>query len=140
MKTRFSSLVKLKKSAMEKSERVVQQTNTNLKSASTALELSYNTLKDVELPQTGTIGEMLASRTLLDSQRVVIQKNKEWVNFATNQVHQAKEQLKLDMIEYEKFKYLEHQEIQKEIKKRKLQEMKDLDEVALMTYQGKNEQ
>jgi flagellar biosynthesis chaperone FliJ len=78
--------------------------------------------------------EFIANRTLLSSGRGMIDHNKEWVGFAKNQVNQAKEKLKLDMIEHEKFKHLELQEIEKEIKKIKLKEMKDLDEVALMTH------
>ena len=137
MKTRFTPLVKLKKSTMQKSERVVQKANANLNSASMALQLSYNSLEDLESPKTGTMGDMLASRTLLDSQRGLIEHNKEWIGFAKNQVKLAKNQLKLDMIDFEKFKYLELQEIKKEIKKKKFQEAKDLDEVALMTYKEK---
>lgn len=134
MKTRFSSLVKLKKSTMQKSEQIVQKANANLNNASIALELSYHHLKDVEPPQRGTMGEMLASRTLLDSQRGVINNNREWVSFASNQVNQAKKKLKQDMIEFEKFNYLELEEIKKEMNKQKIKEAKDLDEVALMTY------
>ena len=137
MKTRFTPLVKLKKSTMQKSERVVQKANADLNSASMALQLSYNSLEDVEAPKTGTMNEMLASRTLLDSQRGLIEHNKEWVGFARNQVNLAKNQLKLDMIDFEKFKYLELQEIKKETKKKKLQEVKDLDEIASITYQRK---
>ena len=138
MRTRFSSLVKLKKSSMQKSERVVQKANADLNSATMALQLSYSSLEDVESPKTGTMGEMLASRTLLDSQRGLIQHNKEWVDFAKKQVESAKAQLKRDMIEHEKFKYLELEEIKKEIKKKKLLEAKELDEVALMTYKEKD--
>ena len=138
MKTRFSPLVKLKKSTMRKSEQFVQQANANLNNASTALKLSYSSLEDVNPPSSGTMNEMLASRTLLESQRGIIQHNKEWVNFASNQVNQAKKQLKFDMIEYEKFNYLELQEIEKEMKKRKIKEVKDLDEIALMTYKGRD--
>ncbi|MCW9067792.1 MAG: hypothetical protein OQJ82_05065, partial [Sulfurimonas sp.] len=64
MKTRFSSLVKLKKSTMQNSERVVQKANADLNSAATALKLSYNSLEDVEAPKTGAMSEFLASRTL----------------------------------------------------------------------------
>ncbi len=138
MKTRFSSLVKLKKSTMQKSERVMQKANANLNTAAMSLEMSYNDLKDVEPPISGTMGDFLASRTLLNSQRSVIKNNSEWLNFAKNQVNIAKEQLKLDMIEHEKFKYLELQEIKKELQKKKIQEAKDLDEVALMTYAKKD--
>ncbi|MDQ1337419.1 MAG: hypothetical protein QG617_386 [Campylobacterota bacterium] len=138
MKTRFSPLVKIKKNSMQKSEQVLQKANANLNSATTALEQSYNSLKDVEPPKSGTMSEMLASRTLLNSQRELINHNREWVGFAANQVNQAKKQLKLDMIEHEKFQYLELQEIKQELQKRKLKEAKELDEIALMTYMEKN--
>lgn len=138
MKTRFSPLVKIKKNSMQKSEQVLQKANSNLNSATMALELSYNSLKDVEPPNRGTMSEMLASRTLLSSQRELISHNKKWVTFAASQVSEAKKQLKLDMIEHEKFQYLELQEIKQELQKRKLKEAKELDEIALMTYTEKN--
>ena len=138
MKTRYSSLVTLKKSAMDKSERVVQSTNADLNSATMALQLSYNLLSDIDIPRSGNISKLLASRTLLSSQRDLIEHNHNWVDFAKKQVELAKEQLKLDMIEYEKFKYLEVQEIKKMLKEQKIKEAKELDEIALMTYGQKD--
>lgn len=137
MKTRFTPLVKFKKNTMQKSEQFLQKANGNLNSAKIALELSYRSLKDVEPPKSGKMGEMLASRVLLDSQRELINHNKEWVSFASNQVEQARKQLKADMLEHEKFQYLELQEIKQEIKKKNSAEAKYLDEIALMTYNGK---
>lgn len=134
MKTRFSSLVTLKKSTMDKSERVVQKANADLNSASIALELSYNSLQDIDSPLTGKMNDFRAQRSLLDSQRTVIKHNQEWVAFCKNQADQAREQLKSDMIEHEKFKYLELEEIKKMIKKIKFDEAKELDEVALITH------
>jgi len=134
MQTRYTPLVKLKKSTMDKSENAVSKANADLNSASMALETSYNSLDSIELPSTGTMAELSASRTLLGSQRGIIQHNKEWLEFAKKQVESAKEQLKLDMIEFEKFKYLESQEIKKVLKEKKIQESKDLDEIALMTF------
>ena len=137
MKTRFSSLVTLKKNKMQDSEQVLSRANLALSDAKSALESSYASLNEIEAPQTGSMATLLATRTLFASQRNLIQKNKEWINFAQTQLLQAKEQLKKDMIEHEKFKYLELEEIKKVIKKQKEQEAKDLDEVALMTYAQK---
>ena len=134
MKTRFSSLVKLKKSTMQKSQRVVQEANATLQNASKALEVSYDAISDIDLPKNGSMSKFLASRMLIESARDTIKHNQQWVEFAKTQLNEAKQRLKLDMIEYEKFKHLELQEIEKELKKLKLQEMKDLDEVALMTH------
>ena len=126
MKTRFSSLVKLKKNTMDKSEQVVQRANADLNSAAIALEISYQSIKDITPPQNGSMKDFIANRTLLSSGRGLIEHNKEWTKFAKNQVESAKEKLKLDMIEHEKFKYLELQEIQKEIKKLKVKDRKSV--------------
>ncbi len=138
MKTRFSSLVTLKKSAMDKSERVVQRANADLNSATIALELSYKSLEEIDAPTRGSISAMIANRTLLHSQREIIENNHQWLEFSKQQVALAKEQLKSDMIEHEKFKYLELEEIKKILKKRKIEEAKNLDEVALMTHARKS--
>jgi len=139
MKTRFSSLVTIKKNTMEKSERLMQTANKNLQNAKAALEESLALLNDIHTPQTGNMSEFLANRSLLDSQRSLIEHNEGWVTYADKEVLAAKEQLKLAMIEYEKFKYLELQEIEKILKAQKIQEAKDIDEVALMTHTKKRD-
>ena len=138
MKTRFSSLVTLKKNTMQKSEQVVQKANIDLNRAKRALELSYNSLNEIDTPTSGNISDLLAQRTLLSSQRGLINHNTDWVGYAQKQLELSKQQLKLDMIEHEKFKYLELEEIKKIIKEQKIKEAKQLDEVALMTFGQKD--
>ncbi|MCD6191321.1 MAG: flagellar FliJ family protein [Sulfurimonas sp.] len=123
---------------MKKSERAVQSANADLNSAVMALEISKNSLNSIDTPQSGIMNDFLASRRLLDSGRDLIKHNQEWTEYAKNQVTLVKEQLKIDMVEYEKFKYLDLQEIKKIIKKQKMLEAKELDEVALMTHARKN--
>jgi len=123
---------------MKKSERAVQSANADLNSAVMALEISKNSLNSIDTPQSGIMNDFLASRRLLDSGRDLIKHNQEWTEYAKNQVALVKEQLKIDMVEYEKFKYLDLQEIKKIIKKQKMLEAKELDEVALMTHARKN--
>jgi len=134
MKTRYSPLVKLKKSTMDKSERLVQQKNMELNNAINSLESSYKSLEEIEQPSSGNIHNLLASRSLLTSQRDLINNNKNWVEFAREQLESAKNQFKKDMIEYEKYKYLDLEEIKKYQKELKVKEAKNLDEVALMTF------
>lgn len=137
MKTRYTALVSVKKSIRQKSERVVQNANQNLQNAQEALATSFQELSDIQTPQTGNIQEFLSARTLLDAQRDLIRHNEEWVAFAQKELSEAKEQLKHDSIEYEKFHYLELEEIKKVLQERKYKEAKELDEVALMTYEMK---
>ncbi len=134
MNTRFSSLVTVKKNEVDKSERAVQNANKDFQNATQSLELSYSSLGAMELPKSGTIAQMLASRTLINSQRTQISQHKEWLEFASSQLKSAQKKLKLDMIEFEKFKYLELEEMKQMIKQKKIEEAKELDEIALMTY------
>lgn len=137
MKTRFSSLVTLKKNTQDKSERGVQRANADLKNASDALSNSYTSLEDIVAPKSGNMGEFLASHSLASSQREIISHNREWVAYCQNQLHQAKEQFKFDMMEYEKFKYLDLQEKNKILKELKIKESKELDEIASITFARK---
>lgn len=134
MKTRYSSLVSVKKNIMQKSERLLQEKNAALQNAQAALEISIQELQTIQTPNNGIISEFLANRALLDAQRALIHHNEEWVVFAQNDVTTAKEQLKRDMLEYEKFQYLEVQEIEAFKKQQKIKEAKELDEVALITH------
>lgn len=134
MQTRYTPLVSLKKSSMQSSERAMQKANADLNSASMALELSYRALDEISVPQSGNATEFRAYQTLLLSQRQLIQHNQEWVAFAQEQVEHARVKLKQDMIEHEKMKYLELQEINKALETQKKAESKELDEVARMTF------
>jgi flagellar biosynthesis chaperone FliJ len=138
MKTKFTSLVTVKKNSLQKSERLVQSANVTLDNAKAALDLAIKSLDDLDSPLNGSMSDFLASRTLLDTTRANIQHNREWVQYATTQLNGAKEQLKFDMIEYEKFNYLDLQEIKKILQEQKFLEAKELDEVALMTHTRKN--
>ena len=137
MKTRYTSLVGVKKNIMQKSERVLQSANATLKNAQIALQLSFDSLDDIDSPKIGQISDFLSSRMLLDAQRNVIKHNEEWVDFAKEEIKRAQEELKYNVVEYEKFNYLELEEIKKIIKQQKIAEAKELDEVALMTYSNK---
>jgi flagellar biosynthesis chaperone FliJ len=137
MKTRFSSLVTVKKNRMQKSERALQNANKNLHNAKAALQDSLAELQNIPLVQSGEISKFLATRTLLDSQRALIKHNEEWLAYTEKELLAAKEQLKKELVEYEKFNYLELQEVERIMQEQKRKEAKDLDEIALMTYTKK---
>ena len=140
MQTRFTSLVKVKKNAMDRSERELQQAHFNLNQAQEALQSAYKELENTTVPQSGTMAEMLFYRHLLTSVRQNIEDKKAWLKFANEQLEASKKHFKAQSIEYEKYKYLETQEINELLKKMKLKEAKALDEVALMGYMNRRNQ
>ncbi len=140
MRTRYTSLVSVKKNIMQKSERVLQAKNSALQNAQEALQNSLNELSYIQAPQQGVIADFLSNRALLDAQRSLIHHNEQWLSFAQREVNEAKEELKRDMLEYEKYQYLELQEIEAMKKKQKIKEAKELDEIALLTFDMKRRQ
>ncbi len=137
MKTRFSSIVKYKHSKMQEDEAAVQKALARLQNAKDALQRSIDDLQQLQAPDEGKMQNFLASRSLLDAQFRLIEKNKEWVAYEEAQLEAAKQQLKSSMIEYEKFKYLEAEEIKKMQKALALKESKRLDELAMISFNQK---
>ena len=123
---------------MQKSEQNLQNIHQKLKTLESDLVNSQESLNTIETPTTGRVSDLLSSHTLLNSQRYFIQQNQQAIVLAKEELHQAKEQLKRDMIEYEKYKYLDLEEIKEMLKKKRREEAKDLDEIALMTYEKKS--
>lgn len=134
MRTRFSSLVNVKKNIMQKSQMLVLSANQSLQNAQNALQDAYRELELIVTPKSGKIGDLLAFRALLDAQRNLIKRNEEWFAFAQKELARANETLKLHMIEYEKFKYLELEEIKAALQQQKKSEAKNLDEIAIIGF------
>jgi len=130
MKTRFTPLVIIKKNSMDTSERELQRANADVTRAQKALDEALATLNMLELPFSGSVSDLLQGRTLIESARAFVDKNREWLLFAQTQRDFAQTALKETMMEFEKFKYLEAQEIQAALKKEKLAQAKELDEIA----------
>jgi flagellar export protein FliJ len=134
MKTRFTSLVKLKKDAMEKCERDFQQRERSLHLAKEALRDAIETLNSTATPISGAIAQLLQSRTLIDVQRGIVAKQQQQLLRAEAALEDARMALKSAMIEFEKFKFLEAEQIKVLIEKQKRQAQRELDEIAVQNY------
>ncbi len=139
MRTRFTQLVKYKHNEMQKCERELFRLNSELSDAQEQLQTAYDILHQLQTPQEGDIQTFLQSRTTLALQRDIIKKKCATIEQIKLHVNRAKESLKSSMIEYEKFKYLETQQIKKMVKKQMLQESKELDDAALQTFIGRQQ-
>ncbi len=140
MKTKFDSVVKIKKQEVEKIERNIEKINSSilmLKNKITNLKQSLNSLS---LPQNGNFSIIqqinLQKNILLDE----IKNYENQINFLENRKSELIKELKKANIEYEKMKYLQNEEIKKQIKQKRLQEAKKIDEIAIMleNLKGKN--
>lgn len=140
MKTRYTPLIKLKKDTMDKRERDLQHANAALQNAQAALSRAYEELQSATTPASGVVSQFLASRMLISTQRGIIAREQEWVSFAATQCDKAKEALKQSMVEYEKFKYLETEQLKNMLQKEKQREQREMDEIASQSFNAKKEE
>jgi len=138
MKTKFSPIVKLRYSKVQECEIELQEALSRLESAKSKLKSSLQDMENLPKLSSGSVQDFLASRMLFDSQIKIIEKNRQWIDYEERECEQIRLKLQQYMIEYEKYKYLESQEINIIKKKMQIQEAKQLDEVAIMTYKKGN--
>ena len=138
MKTQYTSLVKIKKDRLDMMEKSVQSCHTAIKTINAKIENSYHELRTMQMPSAGDFSLYRQMQLLKHRVQDEIGFNKHNLLLAENALMKAMQQLKTANIEHEKFKYLETNEIEKVIKAQKLQEAKDLDEVALMAFNRNN--
>ena len=136
MKSKYSPLVKLKKKELDRVERDLIRANNAFSAASTAVDDAYTLLSTLTLPANGSVAELLQSQSMIQAQHTEIQMCLDRRAFAKAQQLQIGRQFKASMMEYEKFKYLETQEIQAHMLKTKKEEAKMLDEIGVITYKS----
>ncbi|MEA3374100.1 MAG: flagellar export protein FliJ [Campylobacterota bacterium] len=134
MKTRFTPLIKVKKEMMDRCERDLQKANQAVHNAQSALDDAYRELDNAQTPESGSMTQFKNSRMLITAQREIIKEKQEWLAFALKQVESAKQALKTAMIDYEKFKYLEAEQIKKVLLEQRRKEQRELDEIAVLTF------
>lgn len=120
-------------------EKAVQSCHTTIKTINEKIENSYHELRTMQIPSAGDFSLYRQMQLLKHRVQDEIGFNKHNLVLAENALMKAMQQLKTANIEHEKFKYLETNEIEKVIKAQKLKEAKDLDEVALMAFNRKNQ-
>ncbi|ADR35014.1 hypothetical protein Sulku_2354 [Sulfuricurvum kujiense DSM 16994] len=138
-KSRYEPLVKLKKKSLDSAERALIGANNELASATDKLKFSYEELSRMTLPTQGSVGEFTQATAMIHAQHQTIEQCQNKVQVAKFNQHQMRERYKAAMIDFEKFKYLEIQEMKARLKHLKAQEAKMLDEIGTMIYKKEEE-
>lgn len=133
-KSRYEPLVKLKKKALDAAERALIAANNALSAASDKLSQGYEELSHMHLPTKGSVGEFAQAAAMIHTQHQSIEAARQLLEQAQQRQFQMRERFKAAMIDFEKFKYLEVQEMNSKLKALKKQEAKMLDEIGTMTY------
>lgn len=133
-KSRYEPLVKLKKKSLDEAERALIAANNEVAGASDRLNTAYQALASLHLPQSGSIRELSQANMMIQTQHDTIDRCKEMLERAEEKQQTMRERFHASRIDFEKFSYLEVQEVNARIKKIKAQEAKMLDEIGTITY------
>jgi flagellar export protein FliJ len=134
MKSKYAPLVKLKKKSLDSAERDLIGANNALSSASDKLSHAYTALSHMALPTKGTVGEFSQATAMIHAQHLSIEEYQKNLQEAQQKQTLTLERYKAARIDFEKFKYLDVQEMNAYAKSLKDKEVKMLDEIGTMTY------
>jgi len=136
IKTKFDSLVKLKKLKLDEKEKELTKLNNQILKAYEELKKIEEETKQFEYPKSGNFALITQFKMMQNAMFNQLKEKQNHINFLENQKNILANQIKELSLEYEKMKYLQAEEIKKYIKKLKQKEAKEMDEIALMLYKG----
>ena len=136
MKSKFTSVVRVKKQEMDKVEAKLVVARLNVRNAEEKIALLRAKLNEFSLPKSGELRENLE---LINIARAELSACKENLEIAKKEVLHYEHKYKNANLEYEKMKYLEKEEFKKEIKRIQKAEALALDEFAVMKFAAKSE-
>jgi len=138
-KTKFDSLVKLKKLKVDEIQNNLSKINTQLQIEKENLEKLKEEFSQLQYPKSGNFGMITQFKMLQSEMQNAINQKQAQIAFINSQIHNLQHHLKEANLEYEKMKYLQSEEIKKYIQKLKKQEEKNIDEIALLLFKNNRE-
>ncbi len=132
MKTKFDSVVKVKKQKVDTIERNLQKINASINELNNRIEDLNKTLLSFSIPKEGNFALLNQIKHQQHILRGEIQNLKNQIVILENRKKELLEELKTANIDYEKMKYLQAEEIKKIIKEKRLKEARDMDEIAIL--------
>lgn len=137
MQSKFSKIAKVRKQKRDAIEKELLKSQNHEKRLSYKIASLYEEIIAIKVPENGTISLLL----MVGEQKRILNRDKKTTEEELKKVTNTTKMLRIDYqkahIEYEKIKYLEEQELQDFIKKIKLQEQLDLDEISTMLFANK---
>ena len=113
MRNRFSNIVKVNKTKLEKCENEIAHLNYEQSILNTKKNKTYNDIKKFNLPSSGNFAELSTANNRLLNIRLEITKILENMDVNKHKIENKQNEYRYHNIEYEKIKYLEKEEQKK---------------------------
>lgn len=136
MKSQFSKIAKIRKQKRDAIERELLKSQNKERMLSHKIATFYEEIAALQMPKEGMISLLL----MVGEQKSILNRDKKRCEQERMVVERQTKQLQLEYqkahLEYEKFKYLEEQELQTMMEKLKREEQLYLDEISTMLFAG----
>lgn len=136
MKSQFSKIAKIRKQKRDAIERELLKSQNKERMLSHKIATFYEEIAALQMPKEGMISLLL----MVGEQKSILNRDKKRCEQERMVVERQTKQLQLEYqkahLEYEKFKYLEEQELQTMMAKLKREEQLYLDEISTMLFAG----
>lgn len=140
MKTKYSSIIKVKKQALERAENNLNKAKARQLENQKKLEQAIKECDSLSIPQKGDANELRQSMQMLQIARDSKERAAQKVLLSDKEIVHYQHLYKKANFDYEKIKYLEAEEIKKIKKELEKIEAKNLDEIAISRFfRSKNE-
>lgn len=142
MKSKFSSVLKVKKQALEKAENNLNLAKNRQRENEANLELAIQVANSIHLPQSGSVNSLRENLQMQSVAREVKERAFEKVKLSQQEVNHYQILYKKAYLDFEKIQYLEKEELKKMKKELERLKAKTLDEIAVSRffYGAKNEE
>ena len=134
MTSKFAPLTKLKKEQLDEARRLLAQVNIHIQKLEADLVKLEIDLQNQQSPLSGNIALFKQYQVLTQACHDHIIRKKDEIYYAKQEQYKIQTAVKEALMEYEKFNYLQSQEIEAFKKKLQKEEAVQLDEVAIMGY------
>ena len=134
MKTRFSPILKLKISAMNKIELEIKEVNNLIFAKKQEIEALHKNISEFAPPDTQEYRQFLAFREMISHLREKIKEENNFLAMLQSRRIDTKKRFDKAKIEYEKINALHLDEVQELLKMAQRREAKEQDELAQIKY------
>lgn len=134
MKSKYGSVLKLKKQGLDKAEQNLSQAKQRQQENELAFQNASLECASLVLPQNGNAQMLKQSLEMLEIARGVKQRAKEKLELSQKEVLHYQNLYKRASLDYEKIKYLQSEELKAMQKRLKKEEEKFLDEIAISRH------
>jgi len=132
MKTKFDSIVKVKKQEVDRIERDIRKIDSAISEIEKRKNMLEEEIKKFKIPKDGSFFLLNQIKTQQSLLRSEIQELTSQIAMLNSRKRDLLEALKEANIEYEKMKYLKAKEIEKKLREERIKDAQLMDEIALM--------